>query len=375
MKSCLVSVIAEAMLKDRYVVIMAGGKGERFWPQSRLARPKHLLPIVGEKPMLAQTVDRLEGLVSPERVIIVTNKEQRAAVVGACPSLPPENVVAEPVGRDTAAAVGLAGLLVKQRNHEASFAILPADHVIHDAEGFRKILLAAFEAAEKGSSLVTIGIAPDYPATGYGYIQRDSEAFQCLGKPVYSVKRFVEKPDLDIARTYLEEGGYFWNAGMFVWKVETILNAIRELAPKLHSGLSVIQEKLETGMEVDRILEEVYPGLEKISVDYAIMEKARGVLTIESDFDWDDVGEWPSIARHLDPDEAGNVRRGLSVLHEARGNIVVGEKEHLVTLVGVDDLIVVQTPDATLVCPKDRAQEIKDAVKKIGAEEALREYL
>lgn len=363
------------MAEKQYVVIMAGGKGERFWPQSRLARPKHLLPIVGDSPMLVQTVDRLGSLVPTENVLIITNREQRDAVVQACPRVPAENVIAEPVGRDTAAAVGLAALLVKQRDPGATFAILPADHVIHDAKGFQKVLGDAFAAAEKGDHLITIGIAPEGPATGYGYIQRGEEAFEIDGRPVYAVQRFVEKPDLKTAEGYLKDGGYFWNAGMFVWTEKVIRQAIVDLAPDLEKGLVAIEEKLSSGESLDGALESVYPGIEKISVDYAIMEKASGVLTIESDFDWDDVGEWPSVARHQEADASGNVVRGEVLVHQGSGNIAVGEAGHLLTLVGVDDLMVVQTKDATLVCPREKAQEIKDAVKKIAAEKKWQGYL
>jgi len=363
------------MAKNRYVVIMAGGKGERFWPQSRLSRPKHLLPIVGNKPMLAQTVERLGSLVPPERVLIITNREQRDAVCEVCSQIPADNVIAEPVGRDTAAAVGLAALLVKQFDPEATFAILPADHVIHDASGFQKVLAAAFAAAEKGDHLITIGIAPQSPATGYGYIQRGDVAFEVGGRPVYGVKRFVEKPDLETAQGYLQDGGYFWNAGMFVWQTRVIRQAIVDLAPKLETGLVAIETMLAKGLPLDEALAAVYPDIEKISVDYAIMEKASGVLTMESAFDWDDVGEWPSVARHQEADASGNVLRGEVLVHAGSGNIAVGESGHLLTLVGVDDLIVVHTKDATLVCPKDKAQEIKEAVKAVSNKDAWKQYL
>ena len=353
---------------NRFVVIMAGGRGERFWPASRLARPKHLLPIVGDKPMLAQTLDRLEGLVPPERVLIITNAEQREACLEVCPQLPPENIVAEPVGRDTAAAVGLATVLVGQRDANATFAMLPADAVIHDHAAFRAVAAAAFSAAEAEDALVTVGIPPTFPATGYGYIQRGASVGAQAGHPVFEVVEFKEKPDAATAESYLASGDYSWNAGMFFWRVPVIAACFAEFTPGLWQALGAIREGLDAGEDLAGLLETHYPALEKISVDYAIMENARTVRTVPATFDWDDVGEWPAIARHFPADGNGNVVKGTAELAKASGNIVVAEPGHVVALVGVDDLIVVQTPDATLICPRDRAQDIKAAVRSLGAQ-------
>ncbi|KAF0094991.1 MAG: mannose-1-phosphate guanylyltransferase [Puniceicoccaceae bacterium 5H] len=356
-------------MSSRYVVIMAGGKGERFWPQSRLERPKHLLPIVGDEPMLTQTIKRLGEVVPPERVLIITNDEQREAVLEACPMLAPENVVGEPMPRDTAAAAGLAAVLVKHRDPQATFAMLPADHVIHDAAGFQAVVKAAFAAAEQAETLVTIGIQPDQPATGYGYIQREGVAAQAEGRDVFGVKEFKEKPDLKTAQAYLESGNYYWNAGMFFWTVPVIANCFASYTPELWQALQAIEQGLDAGQDLGPLLAEHYPKLQKISVDYAIMEPAsqeNKVRVVESDFDWDDVGAWPSIARHYPADAKGNVVRGALLTHEAHDNIVVNEKGHLTALVGVDNLIVVQTQDATLIVPRDRAQDVKKLVKQLN---------
>lgn len=347
---------------------MAGGRGERFWPQSRLKCPKHLLPIVGDKPMLAQTIERLEGLVPPERVLVITNAEQRAAVLEACPMLPAENVIGEPVGRDTAPCVGLAAVLVKLRAPGATFALLPADAVIHDAPGFREVLGAAFAAAETSEVLVTIGIKPEFPATGYGYLQRGEKQEPAAGRDVYQVRRFVEKPDQVTAEGYLKSGDYFWNAGMFIWSVEAIQAALQIHTPSLHDALHGIETELGNGADLAALLERAYPELEKISIDYAVMEKAANVVMVESAFDWDDVGAWPAIARHYPEDAQGNVAKAEAVFHEASGNIAVSEPGHLISIVGADNLIVVHTPDATLVCPKDQAQQIKALVKQLGTD-------
>ena len=352
--------------ENRYVVIMAGGKGERFWPQSRLRRPKHLLPIVGDAPMLAQTIGRLGTVVPPENVLIVTNLEQREAVLETCPMVPAGNVVAEPVGRDTAAAVGLSTILVAARNPEASFAMLPADHVIHDSKGFQSILNTAFAAAEAEEALVTVGIKPEYPATGYGYIERGESAGTIDGRTIYKVSAFKEKPDEATAKGYVESGNYAWNAGMFFWQVPVISKEFETHTPGLWKALGEIRSGLDAGEDLGLLLDKHYPTLEKISVDYAIMEKAKSVRVVGSAFDWDDVGEWPAVERHYEKDANGNVTNGLVTTLDCHGNIVMTEDGHTMALIGVTDLIVVHTPDATLVCPKDRAQEIKQLVKELG---------
>jgi len=369
--SCPATAYQYAM-PERYVVIMAGGKGERFWPQSRLKRPKQLLPIVGDSPLLTQTVDRLAGLVPPQNVFIITNEEQAAAVAEACPQVPAAQIVAEPEGRDTAAAVGLGALLVRRRAADASFAVLPADHVIHDSEGFRRVMRAAFEAAESQEALVTVGIEPSFPATGYGYIQRGEAVATFDGLPVHGVRRFVEKPDEATACGYVNSGDYFWNAGMFIWRAPVVCAALERHAPGLWQGLLAIDAALSAGTPLAEALRAHYPTLKKISVDYALMEKADNVMTIPSAFDWDDVGAWPALARHLEADAAGNFVRGDGVVQDGGGNIVISSGGHLVALLGVEDCIVVHTTDATLVCPRSRAQDIKQLVKRLGDDERYR---
>ncbi len=363
------------MKNNRFVVIMAGGKGERFWPQSRLERPKHLLPIVGDAPMLTQTLRRLDGLVPVENQIIITNAEQRKLVLEVCSELPAENVIGEPIGRDTAAAVGLAALLVGRRSPDAVFAILPADHIIENTAGFQKVLNRAFVCAESESVLVTIGIKPNIPATGLGYIHKGEVSTSIDGVDVYSVQDFVEKPDLETAKSYLASGEYFWNAGMFIWGVKTVNAAFSQFVPELHNALNNITTGLDKGDAIDDVLAEEYPKLEKISIDYALMEKAKNVVTIQSEFDWDDVGEWPAIARHFPKDTSENVSRGDVVLQQSEGNIVYSSDGHLTALLGVEDLIVVHSGDATLICHKDKAQEIKGLVQEIGSNDKYKKLV
>jgi mannose-1-phosphate guanylyltransferase len=362
-------------MSNRYIIIMAGGRGERFWPKSRLARPKHLQPIVGDTTMLAQTVDRVAALVPPENLIIITNVEQRTIVLEDLPQLAPEQVIGEPVGRDTAAAVGLATVLVQAKDPDASYAILPADHVIHDGESYRKVLNRAFTAAEETNSLVTIGIKPTEPATGYGYIQVGEVGSEVEGAPVYKVQRFVEKPTLAKAQSYLESGEYFWNAGMFIWKSSAIDESLKQHTPVLYAGLQKIAVGLAAGNTVESLMEEVYPTLEKISVDFAIMEKAANVSMVESAFDWDDLGAWPAIERHYPKDKAGNVGKGTTIFEQSSNNIVISEDGHLTVVIGAKDFIIVHTKDATLVCHKDKAQEIKTVVKQLGNDDQFKHLI
>ncbi len=353
---------------------MAGGRGERFWPQSRLERPKHLLPIVGDKPMLTQTVERVVGAVPAANVFVITTQAQLPGVQVACPQIPSANIVAEPLGRDTAAATGLALMLVKHRSPTAAFAMLPADHVIHDAKEYQALLGAAFAAAESEDVLVTIGVKPDRPETGFGYIQQSGPWKKIDGRDIMAVKRFVEKPDLATAEGYLAAGGYFWNAGMFVWRVPVVEAAFQAHAPELYASLMKIETAAAIG-NWDSALAQGYPALKKISVDYALMEKSRNVVVVPATCDWDDVGAWPAVANHFPKDAAGNVLRGSAVVEDGSNNIVVSADGHLTAVVGVSDLVVVHTPDATLVCPKDKAQEIKALLKRLGDDAATRKYL
>lgn len=353
-------------MNNRYAVIMAGGRGERFWPQSRLNRPKQLLPIVGDKPMIAQAVGRLAGLVPPERIFIITHLDQLAGTIAACPGIPASQIIGEPVGRDTAAAVGLAATLIGRIDPQASMALLPADAAIHDGAGFRRALESAFAVAERAARLVTVGILPTGPATGYGYIHKGARDEDAAGLPTFSVKGFVEKPDLEKAYGYVASGEFLWNAGMFVWTVPTITAAFEKNAADILAALKRISASLDSGKSLDATLRDIYPTIPKISVDYAILEKADNVSCVPAVFDWDDVGEWAAIARHDKPDAFGNILRGDSVVLEGRGNIVISEGGHLLAVLGTDGMVVVHTADATLIVPKSRSQEVKKLVQHIG---------
>jgi len=356
---------------QRYVVIIAGGKGERFWPQSRAACPKHLLPVVGKTPLLTQTLARVKTIVPASNTFVITSAIQAAEVAKVCNGLiPAENVVAEPAGRDTAAAVGLAAALVGARDPRGVFAVLPADHVIHDIAAYRADLRAAFASAGSADVMVTIGIPPTEPATGFGYIQRGDEWGRIgegdTAKIVYDVRRFVEKPKLDLARKYLASGDYVWNAGMFIWSVPVVEAAFAAYAPELDAGLAKIRAALKKNEPLEAVLKKVYPTLVKISVDYALLEKSSNVVVLPASFDWDDVGAWPAVAKHFEPDAAGNVSRGEAIIEQGADNIVFAEGTHVVTLLGVSSLVVVHTPEATLVMHKAQAQDIKALLARVA---------
>lgn len=354
-------------MPQNFVVIIAGGKGERFWPQSRAHRPKHLLPIVGTKPLLEQTLDRVRSIASPKNTFVITSAVQAKAVREVCHKLPADNIIVEPMGRDTAPAVALAAAVVGARDPQGIFAVLPADHVIHDGKSYERDLRAAFAAATEKPVMVTIGIEPTEPATGFGYIQRGDKWKSFDRRPVYQVKRFVEKPSLEVAQGYLKSGDYVWNAGMFVWSVPVVETALQQFAPELHAGLQPVRTALAKKRPLASVLKKVYPTLTKISVDYALLEKSTNVVVLPSSFDWDDVGAWPAVPRHYDKDTAGNVTRGLAIIEDGSNNIVFCEDGHLTGVLGASDLIIVHTKDATLVAPKSKAQEIKKLLKRIEA--------
>lgn len=352
-------------MAEKFVVIIAGGKGERFWPMSRSARPKHLLSIVGDKPLLLQTIERVRDIVPAKNTFVITSAVQEKAVREVCASLPAENIVAEPVGRDTAPAVALAAALVAARDPEGVFAVLPADHVIRNGKAYCADLKAAFAAASAAPVLVTIGIKPTEPATGFGYIQQGAPWRKFGKRGLLEAKRFVEKPDLKTAKKYLASGDYCWNAGMFLWSVPSLVSAFQRSAPELFSGLQPVRDALAKGRKLAPVLAKVYPTLTKISIDYALLEKADKVVVLPASFDWDDVGAWPAVSSHLPKDGQGNVLRGGAMVEQGAGNIVFGQEGHLVAVVGADELIVVHTADATLVCPKSKAQELKALLKRL----------
>ena len=352
------------MPQTLYALILAGGSGERFWPLSRRARPKQLLRLVGEQTLLEQTVARLDGLVPKERILILTNVEQEAAVRELLPDFPADNIVAEPAKRDTAAAVALGVGWVAARDHLATMLVLPADHVIKDAAAFRRTLAAAATAAEGNDALVTIGIKPTWACTGFGYVEQGEEV-QVAGVPtatrIHRVLRFREKPNADLAEAFLRAGTFRWNAGMFVWSIPTVLSEFNRHAPELAAFIA----QLQAAGKFAATLRDHFAPLPKISFDYAIMENAGRVLVVEAEFDWDDVGGWRAVANYLEQDADGNAANCEVTMLDSTSNIVHAQDGTLVALLGVHDMIVVRTEDAVLVCHRQHAEKIKNLIGQL----------
>ncbi len=351
-----------------YALILAGGSGTRFWPLSRNARPKQLLNLFGDSTLLEQTLERLDGLVAPENILILTHAQQEAAVREVARVLPPENIFAEPAKRDTAPAVALGIGLIAARNPDALMIVLPADQLIQDVPAFQSLMRDALAAAEKSDSLVTIGIKPTWPCPSYGYIERGPRAsipgLDCEQLPA-EVKRFREKPSSELAEQFLAQGGFCWNAGMFVWSLPNVIRELSHHQPELAAFVSEIRRSSDPAATVAA----QFPKLTPISIDYGLMEKSSRVLNIEATFDWDDVGSWLSVAKYLE--KVGHDNRSNSPLSEidSENNIVFNaRKGSHVALLGVDDLIIVQTDDALLIANRHQADAIKALSDKLPPE-------
>jgi mannose-1-phosphate guanylyltransferase len=342
---------------------MAGGSGERFWPLSRKTKPKHLLKLVSSKTLLEETVLRIKPLApKPSNLLILTNHEQISGIRKALPRFPKSSLIPEPAKRDTAPAAALATALALRTHPNAVLALLPADAVIGKHAIFRSQLAAAARAAAVSPSFITLGIKPSYPATGFGYLHLgDKTLGQIKGGPFFKVRRFVEKPSLTKAKSYLRSGKYAWNAGIFVWKASTFLAEARRQQPALARFI----EKFPMRGSYGSYLKREFPKLPKISVDYAMMERAHSVLALKASFPWDDVGSWTALPSHLPTDKKGNTFRGHITAVDSQDTLAIAEAGRPIALLGTKNLVVVDTPDALLVCPKDRVQEVKKLLPQL----------
>jgi mannose-1-phosphate guanylyltransferase len=358
-----------------HAIIMAGGTGTRFWPASRNELPKQLLRLVGDDSMLRQTLDRLGNVVPNDRRLVVTNARLAAEVRKQRPDLPAAAVVGEPCKRDTAPCIGLAALLVSRDDSDATMAVMPADHVIQPAEAFQSAIRQAAALVDKAPGrIVTFGVKPTYPAEGFGYIQRGEEVRQPdLPAATFIVKRFKEKPDALTAKKYLESGEYYWNSGIFIWRAGTILDALRTRQREMFSHLEAIVDAWHTRLR-DEVFQREFTAIKPISIDYAVMEHATDVAVIEAPFEWDDLGGWQSLARLAGSDECGNTIVGKHLGVETSGTIVRTDEKHLVVTLGLEDMIVVHTPNATLVANKHDEEQIRRVVKMLE-ERGWSEYL
>jgi mannose-1-phosphate guanylyltransferase len=355
-----------------FAVIMAGGKGSRFWPRSRERMPKHLLDILGERTIIRETVDRIRPLVPAERTLIVTGRNHAAELIRQLPEIPVKNILIEPVGRNTAPCIGLAALHILKRAADAVMLVLPSDHRIGDEAVFREVLRAAAGAASRGDSLVTIGIRPTGPETGYGYIEQ-GDLFSTSGnEKIHRVRSIREKPPREQAEQFFQQGGFSWNSGMFVWKASAILKAIERFLPELHRGLVEIGDALGTDRE-EEVVGTIYSGLQSVSIDYGVMEKAEDVLVIPGDFGWSDVGSWDTLWEVAGKDPDGNAIRGPFLGIDTADSLVHSPGK-LAVLVGVRDLLVIETDDALLICRRGRSQDVRK-VTELLEREGLTDYL
>jgi mannose-1-phosphate guanylyltransferase len=362
-------------VKDRFVVIMAGGRGERFWPVSRERMPKQLLTLFGKKSLLQETVNRVLPLVPVKNIFVITNEAQLQEVRKQLPKIPKANLVAEPVGRDTCTAVTLGAALVGARSTTGVMVVLPADHVIPDEKKFQRVLTDSFDLAGRGRAIVTIGIRPLGPDTGYGYIRVGNELPAPEGVKKYKTtffraEQFVEKPHFDKALEYVNNGQYRWNAGMFVWSFVTITEGLQKHQPEMYAMCQRWFKVANKPAKLAKVLAKDYPGIKKVSIDFALMEHAQNVIVADGAFEWDDLGSWTALARHLKPDAEGNcvvadfinVDGARNIIYDARTK----GRRTPIAVVGLRDSILIQTDDAVLLAHKSQAQKVKELVRKLG---------
>ncbi len=352
------------MLEHFYAVIMAGGSGTRLWPLSRQQRPKQMLDITDEGTLFQMAVARLQGLFPPERILIVTVADQIDVLKPQCPQIPDENYLIEPLPRGTASVVGLAALALRHRDPQASMAILTSDHLIKNAAHLRQLLSAANQVAQK-DYLVTLGITPSFPATGYGYIQTGEKLGRFGDLDAYHVAKFKEKPDHALAKIFLAEGDHLWNAGMFIWRVDSVLQEIERQMPSLFDKLMKIDQDWASEMPLDTIAA-VWPTINPQSIDYGIMEHAQQVAVLPAvDLGWSDVGSWDALFDVLEPDPDGNlVLRGDHIPFDTQGTLICEESpDRLIVTIGLKDLIIIDSGNAVLVCDRRQAQRVREAVR------------
>ncbi len=336
-------------------LIMAGGRGERFWPRSRKTLPKQFLSLTDDgKTMIQLTVERISSLVALEDVYIATNRDYKSLVLEQLPGLPEQNILCEPIGRNTAPCIGLGAMHIRQKYEDALMMVLPSDHLIASQDKFLHTLKDAIVVAEQGENLVTLGITPNYPETGYGYIRYNPRT-SC--KNAFAVDCFVEKPCREKAKEYLKSGDYLWNSGMFLWKVSTICTNLKDHMPSLYQGLCRIESAIGTSEE-ENILSQIFPTLPSESIDYGIMEKANNIYILPGNFGWDDVGSWLAMERIRRTDQEGNVLRGNVVAVDST-RCIMESSGKLIATVGLEDMIVIDTDDVTLICDKSHAGDIK----------------
>lgn len=357
-----------------YSVIMAGGKGERFWPLSNESRPKQLLSITDDKNMLQVTIERLDGFIPMDRTLIVAGENIEKAILKCCSMVKPENMLCEPFGRNTCLAIGYAAVHLERRDADAIMVVLSADHLIEPAGRLIKTIRAGTRVAAEQDKLITIGIVPTRAETGYGYIELADDQWDVDGVTVCRVSGFKEKPRPTVAQQYYYDRRHLWNSGMFIWSVRSILKAFEQYMPEMYQQLREYAESIGTGGEA-AACRKLYTEAESVSIDVAIMEQAENVLTLKSDFTWDDVGSWMSLQRFKDTDKENNVVVGTAALFETYETTIVNDDGGIIAALGVSDLIIVRTGDVVMVAHKTALGKLKDLLAKMGTDDKLKKYL
>lgn len=351
----------------RYGVIMAGGGGTRFWPLSRHKRPKQLLDLTGNGLMINETIERIHSEISYDNIFIVTNVDQSEAMYEAVSAnIKKENILIEPLAKNTTACIGFAAEVIQKKYGEGIMCVFPADHYIKDEKEFQRVLGAGIKEVEEKEILLTIGIEASYPATGYGYIKYNKSETDFVRK----VEKFVEKPDLKVAQQYIKDGNYVWNSGMFIWRVSTVLQEIERYLPKVYECLVKIERAVNSNEEKD-VIDKIYSYIPEISIDYGVMEKSDKVYVVQGEFGWNDLGSWDMMGSLHEQDEQGNIIQGEVISIDTFDSIVYNTSKKTIATIGVENIVIVETEDALLVCNKEKTQDVKKAVEYLKAHDKI----
>ena len=353
-------------MRNLYTLIMAGGSGTRFWPRSKTVKPKQYLNMLGDDSLLQSTIKRFETFTETDKIYIVSGKSQASVLEEQTTMLPKENLIYEPVGKNTLPCIGLAAMFAETENPDGIMVVSPSDHLIQNNELFKDTILAAAKIADEKNGIVTLGIKPTYPATGFGYVQTAEDITGNEKIKQFKVERFVEKPNEQTATEYLKKGGFYWNSGLFIFKISVFIDSIKEFAPDLYNDLRKIQADFGTP-SYEQTLDTIYRAVKSISVDFGIMEHAKDIYLVEGNFDWNDLGSWESVYLTDKKDENGNAGSGESIFIDSKNSYIHSEKG-LVALIGLDDVIVVQDGNTTLVCKRDKAEDVKKIVEQLKTE-------
>lgn len=360
--------------KNYYAVIMAGGHGTRFWPRSRKKTPKQLLDIVSSEPMIRETIKRINKVISIDNVLIVANEEHRSEIERLTPEIPAGNLIFEPMVKNTASCIGLAAVLIRERNPNGVMAVFPADHLILNEDGFTTAMEVSFDLAAQKDCLITLGMKATYPETGYGYIKKGRQVMSFSGHDVFAVDRFEEKPEKKAAEKFLKSGNYYWNGGIFVWKAAVILDSLKKYLPHNYSIIMETQRRIRDGQRIQDVLAETYPRLEPISIDYGVLEHADNMLVLPADIGWSDIGGWAALDALISKKTKDNNVTWSKHISIDTKNCIIYSPKKLAATIGIENIIIVETDDAILVASKDRSQDVKMIVEKLR-ESGLEEYL